>query len=174
MKLVSIGMPAFNDKPFLNRALESIVNQSYGNFELILSDDCSTDGSAQICEEYALKDTRIKYIRQEHNIGISRNMEFLLHQATGEYFMWAGDDDLWHSDFVSLHVKVLENSPNVISAYCPYCFIDENGEILQYPPPGNCSYESRFSLIRLLKLAYFWDDGFGYGMFRREDRKSVV
>ena len=168
MKLVSIGMPVFNDKLFLGKALESIINQSYSNFELILSDDCSTDGSAQICEKYALKDSRIKYTRQEHNIGISRNMEFLLSQAAGEYFMWAGDDDLWHSDFIALHVKAHENSPNIISVFCPYCFIDEDDNVLQRPIPRDRSYESRFSLIRLLKLAYFWDDGFGYGMFKRE------
>ena len=173
MKLVSIGMPVFNDKHFLSKSIESIINQSYNNFELILSDDCSSDGSAQICEKFVRKDKRIKYIKQEKNIGISRNMEFLLRQATGEYFMWAGNDDLWHSDFILLHVNALESSPIAISAFCPYHFIDEDDKILQYPPPRNCSYESRFSSIRLLKLTYFWDDGFGYGMFRREKIQTV-
>jgi glycosyltransferase involved in cell wall biosynthesis len=173
MKLVSIGMPVFNDKPFLSKSLESILNQTYSNFELILSDDCSTDGSAKVCEEYASRDNRIKYVRQEHNIGISRNMEFLLRQAKGDYFMWAGDDDLWDSEFISIHVNTLENSPSAISAFCPYLFIDEDDKVLQYPPPRNRSYESRFSLIRLLKLTYYWDDGFGYGMFRREKIQNV-
>ena len=168
MKLVSIGMPVFNDKPFLKKSIESIINQSYSHFEMILSDDCSTDGSAQICEEYVSKDPRIKYIRQEHNIGISRNMEFLLHQATGDYFMWAGNDDVWHSDFISLHIDALEKSPSAISAFCPYLFIDENDDILIIPAPRDRSFESKSSLVRLLKLVYYWDDGFGYGMFRRE------
>jgi len=173
MKLVSIGMPVYNDRQFLDKSIKSILNQTYIDFELILSDDCSTDGSAQVCEEYLLKDARIKYIRQEQNIGISRNMEFLLHQATGDYFMWAGDDDLWHPDFITLLVNALESSPSAISAFCPYLFIDENDEVLRYPPQRNNSYESRFVLIRLLKLTYYWDDGFGYGLFRREKIKDV-
>ena len=173
MKLVSIGMPVFNDKAFLDKALKSIMNQSYSNFELILSDDCSSDGSAQICKKYALKDSRIKYKRQEHNIGISRNMEFLLQQAIGDYFMWAANDDLWHPDFILLHVNTLENSPTAVVAFCPYHFIDENDNVLPYPPPRNRTYESKISLVRLLRLTYYWDDGFGYGMFRRKKILNV-
>jgi glycosyltransferase involved in cell wall biosynthesis len=173
MKLVSIGMPVFNDKFFLIKALESIVNQSYIHFELILSDDCSTDGSAQVCQDYALKDKRIKYIRQTQNIGISRNMEFLLRQATGDYFMWAGNDDLWHPDFILSNINCLENNPTTISAFCPYLFIDENDDALTDLVPKNRPYDSKNSLMRLLELAYYWDDGFGYGMFRREKIQNV-
>jgi len=172
MKLVTIGMPVYNDKLFLRKSLESIINQSYSNFEFIISDDCSTDGSAQVCEEYASKDPRIKYIRQNHNIGISRNMEFLLQQANGDYFMWAGDDDLWHTDFILSHVNVLENNPNVISVFSTYVRIDESDDAL-FPTYESTSYESKSSLIRLLKLAYYWDDGFGYGMFRKEKIQNV-
>jgi hypothetical protein len=95
-------------------------------------------------------------------------MKFLLHQAKGEYFMWAGNDDLWHPDFISLHVNILEKNPTDISAFCPYHFIDEDDMVLQQPPPRNRTYESKIVLVRLLRLAYYWDDGFGYGMFRRE------
>ena len=79
--LVSFGMPVFNDLDYLPVALDALLAQSHDNFELIISDDCSTDGSEQVCREYAKKDPRIRYIRQTTNLGISRNLEFLLKEA---------------------------------------------------------------------------------------------
>ena len=99
--LVSIGMPVYNDAKFISQALNSLLNQSYQNIELIISDDGSTDGSDLICHNYACKDPRIHYIRQPINLGIQKNMEFVLKEAKGEFFMWAGDDDLWEKEFIS-------------------------------------------------------------------------
>ncbi len=129
-QLVSIGMPVFNDLAFLRQALDSLLNQSYRNFELIISDDCSTDGSGALCEEYARLDARIRYIRQTKNMGISRNMEFLLKQAKGKYFMWAANDDYWHKDFILTLTTNLDNHPSAVSSFCAYCQVDENNTLV--------------------------------------------
>src|SRR5690349_8401620 len=128
--VLSIGMPVFNDKAFLPAALDSLLNQSFKNFELIISDDQSTDGSAEICKNYATRDRRIKYIRQPANIGISANMKFLLTASTGKYFMWAANDDYWHPDFIAELLKGLEKDPNTIAAFCPYLYVNEAAEII--------------------------------------------
>ena len=99
-KLVSIGLPTYNRAQFLRRALDLLLAQTYKNFELIISDNCSTDDTPKICEEYRKHDARIKYFRQKENIGITDNMSFVLNEARGDYFMWAADDDWWAPEFI--------------------------------------------------------------------------
>jgi len=160
-------MPVYNDKAFLVQALDSLLNQSYSNFELIISDDCSSDGSEEICREYAKKDPRIKFIRQEKNIGISRNMIFLLKQAKGDFFMWAANDDLWHKDFIKHLRNILVNDESKVSAFCSMYFIDEQNNQLTSPPPRATDYSGSSAHVRLKKLVTTFDDCFGYGLFRR-------
>ena len=76
--ILTIGMPVFNDILFIEQSIQSILNQSFKDFIFILSDDGATDGSAEICLEYAKQEPRIKYVKQKNNLGISKNMEFLL------------------------------------------------------------------------------------------------
>jgi glycosyltransferase involved in cell wall biosynthesis len=168
MPLISIGMPVFNDRQFLRPAIESLLAQTVGDFELILSDDGSTDGSAEICREYAVRDPRIRYIRQEVNLGISRNMKFLLRESRGEFFMWAADDDVWASDFLEKLVAGLRKKAAAIVAFCPYRFIDDTGEVIREYPARVIDYSGDSDLVRLRKLIRLFDDGFGYGLFRRE------
>lgn len=171
--MVSIGMPVYNDREFLAKSIESLLNQTYKDFELLISDDCSTDGSMMICEFFARQDSRIKYIRQSITLGISRNMEFLLANATGQYFMWAADDDLWHPNFISNLLEALSKSTSGIVAFCPYSFIDENGCRIDYMKTRIINYSSKMPIKRLFKLILKWDDGFGYGLFIREKIKNV-
>jgi len=110
-KTITIGMPVYNDVNFIEKSLESILNQTHQNFELIISDDGATDGSDLVCKKYAAKDPRIIYIRQPKNLGISKNMEFLYSQATKKYFMWAGDDDLLAPAFIETLINSLERNP---------------------------------------------------------------
>lgn len=170
---VSIGMPVYNDKSFLKEALDSILSQTYTNFELIISDDFSTDGSTDTCIEYAEKDKRIRYIRQVKNIGISKNMEFLLKEAVGEYFMWAANDDLWNEDFVLILKNILERNADAACAFTAYNQIDERGIVLEGREfiLEDYSGESRYE--RLRKLVVGFSDGFGYGLFRREKIEGV-
>lgn len=171
MAEVTIGMPVYNDKDFIEQSLQSLLIQTFKNFVLIISDDCSTDGSAEICLEYAKIDRRIKYLRQPQNLGISKNMEFLLSLAETKYFMWAGDDDLYEKDFIEKLKIKLESIPGSISAFSDYEWIDEEN----YNIGEKRSFDySGVSAERRLK--YFFknsDDGFGYGLFFTEKIKGV-
>lgn len=170
---VSIGMPVFNDLPFIEKALISILRQTWQDFELIISDDGSSDGSMDVCLRYAALDPRIRFIRQPENLGISRNMRFLYDQAKGYYFMWAADDDLWAPDFIETLVHALENHPDCISAFCPVVFINEQDQPYTYPPPRKTDYSGPTPLSRIRKLALKFDDCFGYGLFVREKISRV-
>jgi glycosyltransferase involved in cell wall biosynthesis len=168
--ILTIGMPVFNDIDFIEQSILSILNQSEKRFILIISDDGATDGSAEICLKYTNLDKRIKYIKQSKNLGISKNMEFLVNQSNTIYFMWAADDDLWHPNFIEKHISALEKSKNAIVSFGKYNLIDENncaiGEI-------NNDFSSNFKIIQLIKLIWLEDDGFGYGVFKTNKIKSV-
>ena len=97
---VIVGMPVFNGDVFLVSAIESILNQSYANIELYISDNASTDKTQEICEDLKNKDPRIQYFRQEKNIGVLKNYEFVLDRAGDHYFMWACADDIWDWNWV--------------------------------------------------------------------------
>lgn len=106
---VSIGMPVFNGEKYIRDALDSLLNQTFSDFELIISDNASTDSTEEICCEYASRDSRISYFRQTENNGAITNFQFVLDQARGEFFMWAAYDDLWSSDFLKDAVGSLKN-----------------------------------------------------------------
>src|SRR3974377_119797 len=110
---VSIGMPAYNSEKFICKALDSLLAQGYENFELIISDNASTDTTPQIIKDYADRDPRIRYFRQPKNQGQTWNYNFVLEQAQGDYFMWAQTDDMWAPTWLKECVAVLEENPNV-------------------------------------------------------------
>jgi len=91
--LITVGMPSYNKAPYLSEAIESILAQSYTNFELVISDDRSSDGSAEICAAYAQRDSRVRFVSQPDNLGMIANFDFVLNEAKGEYFMWFSADD---------------------------------------------------------------------------------
>jgi len=111
---ISIGMPVYNGEKFLRTRLNSILNQSFSDFELIISDNTSTDDTSKICEEYAKTDKRIRYIRQQKNMGIIWNFNFVLQQAKNDYFVWAAVDDIWSQEFLENLVPILQNFSNVV------------------------------------------------------------
>ena len=125
---VSIGLPVYNGELFLKKALDSLLNQTYSNFELIISDNNSTDSTQKICQEYAKNDKRICYIHQEKNIGAFSNFSFVLTKAKAKYFMWAAVDDYWDNDFLQKNLDILQMDPNIvcsISKINTYDFTDE-------------------------------------------------
>lgn len=104
---VSIGLPVYNGAFFLDDALRSLQQQTFRDFELIISDNASTDGTAAICERHAQGDARIRYVRQATNIGAMGNFRYVLEQARGRHFMWAACDDVWDPQWVEqLHRRV--------------------------------------------------------------------
>lgn len=122
---LSIGMPIYNAEKFLQNRLESLLSQPFYDFELIISDDASTDSTSDICKEYLLKDKRIRYIRQEKNIGMSANFHFVLHQANSEYFFWAAQDDLTIPGFIEKNIEVLDNNENLVCSVSKIKFVGE-------------------------------------------------
>lgn len=111
---VSIGMPVYNGESFIREALDSLVTQTFTDFELIISDNASTDGTETICHEYAARDARIRYVRQAENRGATANFHFVMTEAVGEYFMWAAADDLQSPNFIELLVAVLDENPSIV------------------------------------------------------------
>ncbi len=134
MAKVFIGMPAYNGERFIREAIESIVEQSYADWVMLISDDASADKTRAICEEYTKKDPRITYYRQEKNIGQFKNFKFLLDHAEGEYFMWAGHDDLWDKDFLKVCVENLQKYPGRGLSFTGHDVIGLNGDTaIEYP-----------------------------------------
>ena len=117
---VSIGMPVFNGAtrpgPGVVQAIDSILGQSFSDFEFIISDNASTDATEEICRTYAARDARIKYIRQDANIGSTANFEQLLTRATGTLFMWAAADDVRDRRFLETALQCLSDDPDAVLA----------------------------------------------------------
>ena len=91
---ITIGLPVYNGDKFLKECIESILNQTFLDFELLISDNASTDSTSEICSAYALQDKRICYSRNLKNIGMIENFKHVLDIAKGKYFMWIAADDL--------------------------------------------------------------------------------
>jgi glycosyltransferase involved in cell wall biosynthesis len=133
---LSIGLPVYNGENFLAESLEALLGQSYEDFELIISDNASADGTADICRMYAKQDTRIRYFRQPHNIGSAPNHNFVIEQARGELFKHASHDDLYARDLLGLCVAALDEHPPVVLAHSWSAVIDGSGavtELIEYP-----------------------------------------
>jgi len=111
---ISIGMPVYNGEPFVRKALDSILAQTFTDFELIISDNASTDSTPNICEEYLKKDHRIHYIRQKKNMGANWNFDFVLQKANTEYFVWAAADNILLPDFLKRNIDVLESQKKTV------------------------------------------------------------
>jgi len=130
---VSIGLPVYNGEPHLRHAIESLLSQDYANFELIISDNASTDGTFDLCRTFAERDNRIRLYRNDTNIGAAANFNRVFELAGGPYFSWAAHDDLVHPTYVSKCVRVLEENPDIMLCSADITFIDERGAIIDYP-----------------------------------------
>lgn len=117
--MVSIGIPVYNGAHTMAAVLDSLLTQSFINFELIISDNCSTDSTQIICESYAKRDPRIRYIRQLNNFGAGVNFKYVLDAARGHYFMWAASDDFRTQDFLAENVAFLESHPDYVASTSP-------------------------------------------------------
>jgi glycosyltransferase involved in cell wall biosynthesis len=128
---VSIGLPVRDGENYLAGALESILAQTYSDFELIISDNASTDRTEEICRAYAARDGRIQYFRNEENLGAAENFNHALELAAGEYFKWAAHDDLCAPDYLARCVEILDREPEVVLCYPKTRIIDGQGEFVE-------------------------------------------
>lgn len=125
MERVDILLATYNGENYLVEQLESILSQSYSNFRLLISDDCSTDGTRKILEEYKEKDNRIQLFFQGNNLGVIKNFEYLLKKVESKYYMLSDQDDIWKNNKIERTVEKLENSESDL-VYTDLEVVDEN------------------------------------------------
>jgi glycosyltransferase involved in cell wall biosynthesis len=129
--LLSIGLFVYNAERFVAASLDSLLGQTFGEFELIISDNASTDRTGQICEEYAARDPRIRYYRNPRNMGAGWNLRRVYSLASGKYFKWAAADDRVEPTFLESCMEALEKDPTYVLAHSKTRVVDENGTFLE-------------------------------------------
>ena len=137
--LVSIGLPVYNGGDYLRQTVEDLLAQSYTNFELIISDNASTDETEAICRQVAAQDSRIRYVRQPGNLGGAPNHNITYALARGEYFKWVGHDDRHAPTYLEACVKPLQEMADVALVYPKTMVINEAGDFLYH-------YEDNFHM----------------------------
>jgi glycosyltransferase involved in cell wall biosynthesis len=165
--LVSIGLPTYNGGRYLAQSLEALLKQDYPNWELLISDNCSTDGTGDIARAYAARSDRVRYVRHETNLGARGNFNFVLREARGAYFMWAADHDLWEPTFISRCVEALEADPTAMLAYSQCLMIDEDGAPIEKIDDG-FDFASPSALYRYKHILWYNIGSKIYGLARRE------
>ncbi len=169
---VSVGLPVYNGKDYLAESLDALLGQDYENFELIISDNASTDGTSDICRSYAEQDSRIRYFRQPHNIGAAPNHNFVFDQSRGELFKWASSDDLYARDLLQRCVNALDEYPDVVLAHSWTGAVDGAGNVtqaLEYPlATDSVRAPERFRSV------LFGSGENDYGLIRADDEYGVI
>jgi glycosyltransferase involved in cell wall biosynthesis len=183
---VSIGIPVYNGEEFLRKRFDSILEQTFTDYEVIISDNASTDSTSEICKEYVKSDNRFRYVRQQNNIGGMLNFYFVLQEAKCKYFVWAAADDYWHPQFLEKNIRVLDSDDKIVGSIGKFTLYGNYEDPFErekrllakiglgYRPHGTLSivgpYEKRVRTY-LKKFPY----QLSYGVFRTEKlRQSVV
>jgi len=130
--LLTVGMPVYNADRFLAKSLDSILRQSFTDFELLISDNASTDRTEEICREYTSRDKRIRYFRNEKNMGAGWNFRRVYSEATGKYYKQAAHDDFLEPTFLEECITALEADPNLVLAHARTKVVSQKGELVEY------------------------------------------
>ena len=173
MPLVSIGVPVYNEGKWLRGALDSLLAQEFRDFELIISDNASTDETHDICMEYVSRDPRVRYYRNEKNLGGARNFNRVFELSQGEYFMVSAADDRRHPAFLSRCVEVLNRHPSVVLVYSQTVLIDDKGDCHGFMP-GSLDTRGYDALSRyhLVMWGYIYGNHV-YGLIRADALKKT-
>lgn len=130
---ISIGLPVYNAERYLRHSVESMLEQTFGDFELVISDNASTDATWEICSEYARMDDRVRLFRNQANLGAAENFNRVFNLSRARFFKWIAYDDVCAPEFLERCLEVLETRPDVALCYPKTLLIDENGmEIMKY------------------------------------------
>ena len=132
---VSVGLPVYEGEKYLSKVLDSIAAQTFTDYELIISDNASTDRTREICEARAAADPRIRYSRNATNIGGDRNLYRCFQLSRGDYFLGIAHDDFLHPDYLTRTVSVLEADESVVLCHARTFTIDAEGAILRIEDP---------------------------------------
>src|SRR5579859_1098002 len=128
---VTIGLPVYNGADHVERSITSVLTQTLADFELIISDNCSTDETADICRAYASRDSRVSYTRTERNIGAAANFTRVVDLANGEFFKWISHDDWIEPQFLERCVALATSNPDIITVAPVVAVVDERGAAIQ-------------------------------------------
>jgi len=134
---ITVGLPTYNGERYLGAAIRSILDQDFGDFELIVADNASTDATSTIIREFAGRDARVRHLPSELNRGAAWNFNRVVDVARGEYFKWMADDDTYEPGFLGRCVEVLDNSPDVVLCYTQAVEIDADGGVIEQRGPTN-------------------------------------
>lgn len=159
---VTIGIPVYNGEKIIEERIKQILSQTFQDFVIIISDNCSTDQTQQYCEDFIKKNERIIYYRQKKNRGTIWNANFLINKAKSDFFVIAAVDDIWDDDFLEKNIKVLENNKNVVGSIGEYKLftrikdpnseqikinVIENTKKFQYVHPVNGNIEQKIKFL---------------------------
>ena len=132
---VSVSLPVFNGERYLAQAIGSILDQTYRDFELIISDNASTDRTEELCRSFEARDRRIRYVRQPRNIGASPNFNICYELASGEYFKWAAHDDYLEPEYLAQCVEALDANPDAVLCQSLVRLIDDHDRLIEIHRP---------------------------------------
>lgn len=127
---ISVALPVYNGERFVADAIRSILAQDFKNFELIITDNASTDRTEEICRDFAASDPRVRYVRNERNLGAGPNYNLGFELSRGRYFKWSACDDRISENFLSACFAALETNKDAVLAYATTQTIDENGAVI--------------------------------------------
>jgi glycosyltransferase involved in cell wall biosynthesis len=172
--IICLGMPLYNQTKYLSEALNSLLAQTYSNFKLIISDDSTEPGPAQIVKSFSDQDHRIIYFRNEVRKGMVNNWRNCFHLSTDvDYFAWVGDHDVWQPDWLDTMVQVLDNNPNIVLVYPKTVNVDMQGNRRDKKPEKSLPLFSTLGLNDADRIKFVSQSGHGfgsmvYGLFRAE------
>ena len=176
--LISIGMPVYNGQQYIRQALDSLLAQDCENFELIISDNASTDGTHEVCLEYAAQDKRIRYYRNESNMGAAWNFNRVFELSSGEYFMWAAHDDWWAPNYLSSCLEALSGSESIVLAGAMCESVDNETDKLLFVEQGfstvGLSPRERFMKYKSTTHAGKHIGAIFYGLCKRSVMASIA
>jgi glycosyltransferase involved in cell wall biosynthesis len=132
---MSVTLPVFNGERYIAQAIRSILDQTYHDFELIISDNASTDATEQICRQFEAQDRRIRYVRQPRNIGASPNFNICFELASGEYFKWAAHDDYVEPEYLAKCIAALDANPDAVLCQSLVRLIDSQDRVIEINRP---------------------------------------
>ncbi|GHJ91342.1 glycosyl transferase [Streptomyces sp. NE5-10] len=169
---LSIGLPVYNGEEYLAESLEALLGQTYEDFELVISDNASTDGTQDICRSYAARDGRIRYLRLPRNIGAAPNHNYVFAQCHGELFKWASHDDLYARDLLRRCVEALDERPEVILAHADQAVIDGDGRV-KVPYAYGLATASPHAPVRFRSMLFEPGGDDFYGVIRADVLRRV-
>lgn len=173
---VTFGVPVYNGATHIRSALDSLLGQSFTDFEIVIADNASSDDTSRICLEYAERDNRISFQRNAKNLGMIQNFRQVFNLSQGEYFAWASDHDLWHPDWLETMVRVLDENPEVVMAYSRSTGIDDDDEELFTEPRTFDTFGmSTIQRVRAVCTRMVGAGNMAYGLMRSDAfRKTSI